>query len=465
MQTSLPVEPAHWQQRNSRYSTEPEGRSSLNSDDVTAFIHDVRHQDIPADVLHQVRRCLLDLVGVAAAGTATSMSRMIRDHTYRQSGGSIQASSLLFDGRRVGAAHAALANAGTIDSMDGHDGHRLVKGHAGVAVFPAALAFMDESREWTIEDLLAALTVGYEVSLRAGIVLHRTAEDYHSSGAWNAIGAAAAGARLLGLSSKATRHALGIAEYSAPRGPMMRGIDHPTMVKDSSAWGAQAGVSAAFLAADGFTGAPAELLDEVPETADLGVRWMILEQYFKPYPVCRWAHPAVQAGLSLSREHQIFPDQISEVEVITFNAATRLQNAVPDTTEQAQYSLPFALAAALVHGESVPGSILTPQRDTEVLRLSPKVRLTPSEWMTAEFPAVRRAEVRITFNDGRSVTSGPTLADGDPESPLSDEILLKKFRENTRALGIKRSKGISEVINSNENLCLKELTALVAAPV
>jgi 2-methylcitrate dehydratase PrpD len=110
------------------------------------------------------------------------------------------------------------------------------KGHAGAAVLPAALAFLDGPAAATTHDLVAALAVGYEISLRAGLVLHGTASDYHSSGAWNALGAAAVGARLLGLDATATWHALGIAEYSAPRAPMMRAIAHPTMVKDSSAW-------------------------------------------------------------------------------------------------------------------------------------------------------------------------------------------------------------------------------------
>ena len=115
-----------------------------------------------------------------------------------------------------------------------------------------------------------ALVVGYEVANRAGTVLHATAGDYHSSGAWNALGAAAAFSRLGGLDPSATVHALGTAEYHAPRAPMMRCIDHPSMVKDSSGWGAQVGVSAALLAADGFTGAPAAVLRPSAEHARYG---------------------------------------------------------------------------------------------------------------------------------------------------------------------------------------------------
>jgi 2-methylcitrate dehydratase PrpD len=98
---------------------------------VRDFIHVISYGSLPDEVRRQMRRCLLDTVGVAAAGTATPMSRILRDHAHRQGAGGPCAPRLMFDGRRVGAAHAALANAGTIDSMDGHDGHRIVKGHAG----------------------------------------------------------------------------------------------------------------------------------------------------------------------------------------------------------------------------------------------------------------------------------------------------------------------------------------------
>ena len=83
---------------------------------------------------------------------------------------------------------------------------------------------------------------------------------------------------------------------------MMRVIDAPTMVKDGSGWGAMAGGSAAYLAAEGFTGAPAVTVegDDVSDLwDDLGQIWRIKEQYYKHYPICRWAQPPVQAVLDL----------------------------------------------------------------------------------------------------------------------------------------------------------------------
>ena len=401
---------------------------------ISDFVHGLDYQGLPTTVQHQMRRCLLDLVGVAAAGSRTRLSRIMRDHAHRRGGGGPDAPRLLFDGRRVDAAQAAMANAATIDSLDGHDGHRLAKGHAGVAVLPAALAFLDGQAGRDTHDLIAAMAVGYEISLRAGLVLHDTTADYHGSGAWNALGAAAVGARLLALDTSATWHALGIAEYTAPRAPVMRAIAHPTMVKDGSAWGAQAGVAAALLAADGFTGAPAGLIGDPHLWADLGYSWRCLEQYFKPWPVCRWAHPAVRACVALATEYALRPDDIVDVHVTTFEEATRLSTSVPETTEEAQYSLSFAVAAALATRELGPEVTLAAGAHPDTRRLMERIRVARSPEMSAGFPAVRQADVRIGLSDGRILSSGPTTARGDPDDPLTDDELVSKFRSFTRKL-------------------------------
>lgn len=247
---------------------------------AVAFAHELCFEDIPTPVVDHLLLCLRDLVGVAAAGSCTPMSRMARDHAFDEWAAGAREARLLFDGRTVSPTGAAFANAATLDSFDAHDGHALAKGHAGAAVLPAALAL----GTGTSHGLVTALVIGYEVATRAGIALHASTSEYHSSGSWNAIGCAAVGARLLGLDPARTHHALGIAEYHGPRSPMMRCIDHPTMVRDGTAWGAPSGVGAALLAARGFTGAPAHLLVTDDDLwADLGQRWRLPEHYLKPF--------------------------------------------------------------------------------------------------------------------------------------------------------------------------------------
>jgi 2-methylcitrate dehydratase PrpD len=150
-----------------------------------------------------------------------------------------------------------------------------------------------------------------------------------------------------------TREAIGIAEYHGPRSQMMRLVDQPTMVKDGSGWGTMAGVSAAYLAAEGFTGAPAVTVegdDAADLWDDLGQTWRIAEQYYKHYPICRWAQPPVQAVLDLRKAYNLRSEDVERIEITTFHNSLRLATSAPVTTEEAQYSTAYPTAVAMVRG-------------------------------------------------------------------------------------------------------------------
>lgn len=394
------------------------------------FIHSLTANDIPAAARKAASRALLDTVGVAAAATLTDNSRIVRDFAATVFPGAGNGSTrLMFDGRAVTLPGAGFGNAGSIDSLDAHDGQKLTKGHIGVVVVPTLFAFADAGGSVTGEEFMTQLVLGYEIATRAGIALHATACDYHTSGAWNALGAAAIGARGLGLDEQWTRHALGIAEYNGPRSQMMRCIDHPTMLKDGATWGGFTGVSAALLAQLGHTGAPAITM-EAPEVeqlwADLGSRWYVSDQYIKLYPVCRWAQPAIAAALSLASQLSI--EDVTGIRIETFHEARRLPLAEPANSEEAQYSIKFPVAAALARGrigvEEVTGAGL---KDPATIRLARMIEVVEDDEANAAFPADRLAHVSITLGDGRTLTSGMTSAVGDPDVPLSDAELTVKF--------------------------------------
>ena len=395
------------------------------------FIHELSFEDLSDEVVQFSKRCLLDLVGVAAGGSRTDLSQIIRNHVVENFAAGHRSATLLFDGRTVSPAGAALANGMTIDSLDAHDGHKLTKGHVGCGMFPALLAMAEAEGIESEEEFLTCLVLGYEFGARAGISLHSTVSDYHTSGAWVAVACAAMGARILNLDREQTRHALGIAEYHGPRSQMMRCIDHPTMLKDGSGWGGMAGVSAAYLARDGFTGAPAITL-EAPEVAqnwkDLGDHWHIMDQYFKPNPVCRWAQPPLVACLALKNQFEFDVADIERIIVTTFHEATRLATKHPKNTEEAQYSLPYPVAVGLVRGKLGPEEVSADAiADPTVLALAGKIEFAESEEFNKAFPANRIADVTIELSDGRRLLSGPTEAHGDPEAPLSDTEISDKF--------------------------------------
>ncbi len=415
---------------------------SVASDPI-AFLHETTWDSLPEPARHATVRCLVDLVGALAAGRRTPLSAIARDHAAIAYGG--DQATLLLDGRRVSAPGAALATGLTIDSFDIHDSHRESLGHAGVHVFAATIAIAELrlARGGALPDgneLLAALAAGYEIGCRAGRALHGTTSDYHTSGAWGAVSSAGLYARLMGLDRARTREALGIAEFYGPRSQMMRCIDHPTMVKDGSGWGAMAGVSAGMLAEAGFTGAPALTVESVearPWWTSVGSEWEVLEQGFKAHGSCWWAQPAIEAALAVARGNDLQPEDISGIRVETFEKAVHLAHPDPSTTEQAQYSLPFPIAAALVKASRPddgwyglgPDDLLDPQgADPETRRLAHAIELVEAPDLTAAFPARFLARVLVTRRDGSTIASPDTTFRGELDDPFHDDELTTKAR-------------------------------------
>jgi 2-methylcitrate dehydratase PrpD len=231
----------------------------------------------------------------------------------------------------------------------------------------------------------------------------------------------------------------------------MREIAHPTMLHDGSGWGALDGLSAAVLAEHGFAGAPA-ITVEAPEVArhwqDLGRFWQVLHQYIKPYPICRWAHAAIDATRTLCATHGLAAGQIAQLHVNTFHHAAALFPGMPDTTSKAQYSLRFAVAAIVVHGriglEHISGRGLADPAVADVLE---RISVAESERHNGRFPQGRWADVQISTTDGRMLDSGDVNARGGPEAPLSPEDNIAKYREFAGpVLGDQRAEAIRDRI-------------------
>ena len=404
--------------------------------------------DVPDSALEMSATLLLDTIGVAAGAASMEAGRIARDHAVRFQAASdpSDAATLLFDGRKASITGAAFALATQIDNLDGHDGYNPTKGHIGCAVVPALCAFAERMPELSARAALEALAMSYEVSARAAISLHASVSDYHTSGAWNALGVAALGCRLRGDGAEVLRQALGIAEYHGPRSQMMREIATPTMLHDGSGMGALVGTMAVLMAEDGFKGAPAitvEAEEASAHWADLGQLWTVELNYIKPYPICRWAHAAIDALGGLLKAHQLGEGDIERIDVRTFAESAELFAGLPETTSQAQYSLRFALATRLVHGhigpEHISGDGL---KDKAVAAALKKINVFEEPRHSQRFPIGRWSDVTLTLKDGRSFHSGDVHARGGPEAPMELAEVEAKFFNFCAALPQARSKAI-----------------------
>lgn len=385
------------------------------------FALGLRWDDVPAAVQAHTRLLVADLAAVCVAGRPAPASLLAAD--YSTAVHPADEATALLDGRRVGAVGAAWANGVLANVLDLDDGHRLTKGHPGAVIIPAALAAA-QLADATTEDFLAAVVVGYEIWIRAGVALHARDDGYHASGAWGGLGAAAATARLLGLGADETRHAIGLAEYHAPIAHIMRSVAEPAMTKDACAWGASVGVSSALMAAAGFTAVEAEYLQT--DAGDLGATWRLEELYVKAYPCCRWSQGGIRAALDATGGRPFAPDEVERVVIRTFAAADALAKLAPTTTEEAQYNLVWPVATVVATGGFTVTDVLGPWDDAAIATLAGRTEVVVDPALSGAFPARRLTAVELHLRDGRRLAAGPLEARGEPGEPGWADVVREK---------------------------------------
>ncbi|MBW2571694.1 MAG: MmgE/PrpD family protein, partial [Deltaproteobacteria bacterium] len=155
------------------------------TDYVIRFILDTNWQNIPTDVQHQSKRCLLDTLGALLAGTKTPVGRLMAGIATAQFNGND--ATILVSGSRVSVSGAALANGFAGNALDIDDGYRLIKGHPGSCILPVVLSASEVADNCPGSQFLTAMIIGYEVGIRAGLICHAVYPTYHTSGSWGSI--------------------------------------------------------------------------------------------------------------------------------------------------------------------------------------------------------------------------------------------------------------------------------------
>lgn len=334
---------------------------------LTAMIGRTRLDDLPPHTVEAARLSLLDTIGCAIAGRGAEGVAAVQGLVLTTGGR--EQSSVWGTGRCVPAEAAAFANAICGHALDYDDQHPGVL-HTGVCVVPAAIAMAEAMELRTMEPLLEAIVVGTEVADRLAVA---TTVGPGVSG-WlltplcGYFGAAAAAAKIAGLESRAVRNALGFA-YVQTSGNGQSTLDGALAKRMQPGFAARGGVFAAQLAERGLT-APWDSLegrrgffhvyhrDEYDRAAlrsGFGDRWLIDMAAFKPYPCCAWTHASLECGLMLYGKAEvadIASVRIGVNEQAYQSAGTPLARRYrPKTEVDAQFSIPYMFALAVLYGE------------------------------------------------------------------------------------------------------------------
>ena len=413
---------------------------------LAAFVADP--PPIPAAVLEDARRSILDGLGSMLAGSREPQARMVQQVT-RSLGQSDDAT--VFSTTRSSAAGAALANGVATHILEFDDIHKRSTIHAAAPVIPAALAVAEREHQGG-PAFLRAVVLGYEAALRIGEAVNPSHyRHWHPTGTVATFGAAVAAGHLLRLDARQMLDALGSAgtqaaglwEFNAS-GAMSKTL-HPGKA-------AMNGVLSADLAKLGFTGAASILegprgffaattdeSDPSRVTADLGRVWKISENGYKLYSCCGHTHTAIDAVLSLRAEHGWNADwlleNVREVRLSTYGPGWEIVSEErPRTPYQAKFSLSYVVGVALLEGE-VGLSQFGPERfgpagvtDPELAGLLSRIKPSVSAELTAMYPAAWPARTEIELKDGRVFTAGGDFPRGNMENPVSTEALEAKFR-------------------------------------
>ncbi len=364
-------------------SVSKDGRSSV-SDQIVRFVCEFDGVDIPDDARHVMRLSLIDWVAVAVAGRNEPVARILQK-IGEDEGGKPEA-FVVGCSCRMPARMAAKINGTLSHALDYDDTHFDSMGHTSVAVIPAALSLADKMSVQP-KAFLEAVLIGVELAVRIGSWLGRSHyhAGFHMTATAGTFGAAMASARILGLSSNQTRHALGIAASMASGIKTQFG----TMGKPLHAGlAAHAGVDAALLAYDGFVATHDGLEGEQGFSpthngaGDAGAfdgmgRDFVFERVSHKYHACCHGIHATLEALAILRDRvSVQPEEISELAITVSPQYLNVCNiASPVTGLEAKFS--YRLVAALfINGydtariETFNDAIC---QDADVLRLRDRV--------------------------------------------------------------------------------------------
>ncbi|MFM2119620.1 MAG: hypothetical protein RL722_1088 [Pseudomonadota bacterium] len=407
--------------------------------DLACFAATLRWADVPAPVQRRCEDLFLDWFASALAGKGARPVETIA--RFMQSMGPAEGPSEILI-HRTGSSPlvAAVVNAAASHFAEQDDVHNGSVFHPAAVVFPPALA-VAQALGRSGHELLAACVAGYEVGIRVGEFLGRSHyRIFHTTGTAGSIAAAAAVGHLLKLTPGQMQHAFGSAgTQSAGLWEFLRTAADSKQLHTAHAAGT--GLTAAYLAADGFTGAkrifdgPQGLAAGMSTDADprklndgLGTRWALAETSFKFHASCRHTHPAADALQQLMRTHGLAADAVAKVTTQVHQGALDVLGPVtdPQTVHQAKFSMGTVLGLVATKGAADLTQFDTAYRDPAVVDFRDKVAMELDAEVDAAYPARWIGKVQVLTTDGRELAARVDEPKGDPGNTLSRPELEAK---------------------------------------
>ncbi len=415
---------------------------SQHTQALTEFLAGLRYEQIPEPVLARTEDLFLDWLGSALASAGSHPIPLFE--RYAQKMGPADGPARVFVNRTGSSAYfAALVNGASSHLVEQDDLHNSSVLHPATVVFPAALAAAQDLGK-SGRELLLASVAGYEAGIRIGEFLGRSHyRIFHTTATVGTLAAAVAVGKLLDFNQAQFTDLLGSAgTQAAGLWEFLRDAADSKQLHTAKA--AADGLLAAYLTADGLTGAKNILEGEqgmaagMSSDADptklsdrLGTRWALAETSFKYHASCRHTHPAADALLDLMQREGLKANDIVSVTARVHQGAIDVLGRVtiPQTVHQAKFSMGTVLGLIAVHGKAqlteFHGLALT---DQAVAAFRDKVSMVLDPEVDGAYPGRWLGRVEVNTVDGRQLSAAIDEPKGDPGNTLSRDELEDKFR-------------------------------------
>jgi 2-methylcitrate dehydratase PrpD len=419
------------------------------SETLADWVIGLRYSDIDAACVAYAKELLLDHLGCATRGGTVDTAEAVARTLAAVGADEGSALTAVVAKAPLRPEWAVFANGVHAHSIELDDTHSASSSHPAVVTIPAALATA-ELQGSSGEELLAAIVAGYEVVGRLGRALDPQqvyTRGFHPTAISGPFAAAAATAKLLGLSPRQLAHAFGIAASQAA-GRLEFFSDGAWTKRFHPGWASHSGYLAARLAEAGFTGPllafegrdgvlsgygaadRAELL-----TAGLGAPFELSQTSVKPHACCRYNQGPIDLAIALASEHDLAPEDIARVRVGVVSQAIPIvvepidRKLAPANDVDAQFSLPYAIGLGIVMRKATLDEYAEPTLSSPAVRaVAARVVAEVRPDFDARFPALWPAEVEIETVDGRTLRMQTDFPKGDPQNRLSGEAMSAKFR-------------------------------------
>ncbi|MBC6626971.1 MmgE/PrpD family protein [Pseudomonas sp.] len=406
------------------------------------FLAELTYSQLPEPVLARTEELYLDWLASALASQGAHPIPLFERYAQKM-GPSSGPAQVIVNGTGTSAYFAALVNAASSHLVEQDDLHNSSVLHPATVVFPAALAAAQDLGKAGRELLLASVA-GYEAGIRIGEFMGRSHyRIFHTTATVGTLAAAVAVGKLLDFNEEQFINLLGSAgTQAAGVWEFLRDAADSKQLHTAKA--AADGLLAAYLTADGLTGARNILegeqglaagmsSDAQPGklSAELGSRWALVETSFKFHASCRHTHPAAEALLAVMQREGLSAAQISQVRTHVHQGAIDVLGrvTVPATVHQAKFSMGTVLGLIAVHGKAgLPEFHELALTDPAVAAFRDKVSMTLDAEVDSAYPQRWLGRVTVTTTDGRTLRGAIDEPKGDPGNTLSRAELADKFQ-------------------------------------